>query len=484
MRERLLLIAGTLAAFGSAAWGSFHFDDYAIFSSPSLTSPSGWWEVWGPLSTRPLAYFTFWLNCQLGGSDPLGFHLVNLALHLAAVLLLWELLRHLIPPRAAFIGALLFAVHPIQSEPVAYVFARPILLAAVFCLLSAIAWLEGRPWLAVLCFALALAGKEEAAAFPLVLWMLPPAKPTRRNWPILAMLALSLAAGLRVIWVAKTLGTTAGAGAGISPLSYLLMQGEAILRYLRLCVIPWGFTVDTELQPGWIAWISWALLAAAIAFAWKRRWLPFLAALVLLIPSSSVFPVPDLAADRRMYLPMLALSAGAGLLLAPLRTRWIAALAVILVALSIGRMEVWRTEQSLWEEAVERSPGKVRPKIQLARVVAPDRALQLLREARALAPDDPQVPSEIGRIELASGGAAEALAEFGRGLALAPRDPRAFNNRGTALAALGQTDSARRDFERALALDPCLFEARLNLRAGPGPGCRYTAAQQRALAGP
>jgi tetratricopeptide (TPR) repeat protein len=262
------------------------------------------------------------------------------------------------------------------------------------------------------------------------------------------------------------------------------MQGEAIVRYLRLCVIPWGFTVDTQLQPGWMAWLSWALLAAAIAFAWKRRWLPFLAALVLLIPSSSVFPVPDLAADRRMYLPMLALSTGAGLLLAPLRTRWIAALAVLLVALSIGRMEVWRTEQSLWEEAVERSPGKVRPKIQLARVVAPDRALDLLREARALAPDDPQVPSEIGRIELASGGTAEALAEFGRALALAPRDPRAFNNRGTALAALGQTDSARRDFERALALDPCLFEARLNLRAGPGPGCRYTPAQQRALAGP
>ena len=84
---------------------------------------------------------------------------------------------------------------------------------------------------------------------------------------------------------------------------------------------------------------------------------------------------------------------------------------------------------------------------------------------------------------LESGRPREALAEFGRALALAPRDPRALNNRGTALAALGQTEAARRDFERALEADPCLFEARLNLRQGPGAGCRYTPEQQRALTG-
>ncbi|MGC9971196.1 MAG: tetratricopeptide repeat protein [Bryobacteraceae bacterium] len=484
MRERLLLIAGALAAFGGAALGSFHFDDYAIFSDPALTSPTGWWEVWGPLYTRPLTYFTFWLNYQLGGREPLGYHLFSLALHIGAVLLLWEVLRRVIPPRAALVGALLFAIHPIQSEAVAYVFGRAILLAAVFSLLAAIAWLDGRRWLAVAWFAVALLGKEEAAAVPLVLWVLERGKRPRVNGPILAMLALSLAAGLRVIWVAKTLGMGAGAGPGLSPWTYLAAQGAAISRYLRLVVVPWGFTVDAQITADWTAWLAWAALGAVVAVAWKRSWTAFLAALVLLVPSSSVFPAADLAADRRMYLPMLALAPGLALLLARLRTRWIAGVAVVLVALSIGRMQVWRTEQSLWEEAERRAPAKVRPKIQLARVVGGERALELLREARALEPEDPQVASEMGRVYLESGRAPEALAEFGRGLALEPRNPRALSNRGAALLALGQTEAARRDFERALALEPCLFEARLNLRVGPGPGCRYTPEQQRALGGP
>jgi Flp pilus assembly protein TadD len=144
-------------------------------------------------------------------------------------------------------------------------------------------------------------------------------------------------------------------------------------------------------------------------------------------------------------------------------------------------MEVWCTERALWQEAVERAPGKVRPKIQLARAVGPPRALELLEQARALAPEDPQIAAEMGRIHLESGRPQDALREFGRALALTPRDPRALNNRGTALLALGQGDAARIDFEWALEIDPCLFEARLNLRQPPAAGCRYTSEQLRAL---
>ena len=476
-------MAAAIAAFGGAVWGSFHFDDYSIVSDAVLTSASGWWEVWKPLQTRPLTYLTFWLNWQLGGPDPAGYHLFNLALHVAATLLLWEVLRRYMGRRPALIGAAVFAVHPIQSEAVAYVFARAILVAAVFCLLSAIAWSRDRRWLAVGLFALALLGKEEAAAFPLALWLMEPYERRRIDGPLAAMLLMSLAAGLRVIWAAKTLGTEVGVQAGISPCGYLAAQGYAIVRYLRLAVVPWGFTVDAQIDPGWLAAPAWVALGAVAVVAWKRRWLPVLIALVLLIPSSSIFPAADLSADRRMYLPMLALAAGAGLLLARWRT-WCAVLVVAaLAALSVGRMEVWRTERSLWEEAERRAPGKVRPKIQLARAVSGERAVQLLKEARALAPNDPAVATEMGQLDLELGRAPEALAEFGRALALAPRDPRALNNRGTALLALGQAEAARRDFHRALDLDPCLFEARLNLRIGPGPGCRYTPEQQRALGG-
>jgi len=189
-----------------------------------------------------------------------------------------------------------------------------------------------------------------------------------------------------------------------------------------------------------------------------------LAGLILLIPSSSVFPAQDLAADRRMYLPLLGFAAVAGLLLERVKPRALAPAAVVALALvSIVRTQVWMTEESLWREAVERAPDKVRPKIQLARALPAAKALELLSQARDLAPHDPAVAAELGKTLLAEGQPEAALPEFGRALALDPRDARNFNNRGVALAALGQTEAARADFEHALRIDPNLAEARQNL---------------------
>jgi hypothetical protein len=64
-----LLVAAALAAFGLTAAGSFHFDDYSLFSDPAITSPDGWMEVWRAARTRPLTYFTLWLNYQAGGAN-------------------------------------------------------------------------------------------------------------------------------------------------------------------------------------------------------------------------------------------------------------------------------------------------------------------------------------------------------------------------------------------------------------------------------
>src|SRR5205807_10162499 len=143
MRARLVLLAAAVAAFGASLGSGFHFDDYAIFSDPVLGSGSGWLQIWTLRQTRPLTYMTFWLNRQIGGGDPLGYHLFNLVLHLGAVALAWECLRRLLGERASFLAALIFAVHPMQAEAVNYVWARPILLAALLCFASLSAWLDG-----------------------------------------------------------------------------------------------------------------------------------------------------------------------------------------------------------------------------------------------------------------------------------------------------------------------------------------------------
>lgn len=457
IRARWFLLGAALIAFGASLGSGFHFDDYSIFSDPRLASESGWMSIFTLRETRPLTFLTLWINYAVG--IPWLYHAVNLALHLGAVALAFECLRRLLPQGAAVAATAIFALHPIQAEAVDYIWARGIVLATLLCLAAMLDWLEGRHWTAFVWFALALLAKEEVAAFPLVLWWLNRKKPA----PIAAMLALAITAGARTAYVtAVTAGSGAGLQAGITPGHYFLAQGIAILRYLRLLVIPYGFTIDPGLSvpPVWLGALAWLGVAALAFLAWRyAKWA--LAGLVLLIPSSTVFPAADLAADRRMYLPLFAFAAAAGPWLSE---AWAAGgVATVLTILSLMRTSVWMSDRALWTEAVERAPEKVRPRVWLARSLPAAKALEELSKARNLAPYDPTVAAEIGKTFLGEGQYDAALEEFGRALALDPRDARNYNNRGVALAGLGQFEAARADFERAIKMDPNLTEARQNL---------------------
>jgi len=489
--------------------GAFHLEDYSLLSSRTVTAPCGPEELPRSPQEGPLTYLTFWANYQAGGANPLGWHAINLLLHVASVLVAFAALRRLMPERAALLAAVLFAVHPLNAEAVNYVFSRGTLLCTLLTLASLRSWVNGRRWHAVAWFAAALLASEECVAFPLFLLLLnlsisrratprgaTPRRATSRSatsrratprtatsrsatsrsrrewWPVAAMLGLSLLAAVRVLLAGLHIpGANTGPPAGVSALGYLASEGPAVLRYLRLLLIPAGLTVDPDLRvvTGWTAWLAWlavlALCAGALRlFSGLRAGFWFLGGLILLLPSSSVFPAADLAADRRMYLPVVAFAAGGAMLLYSMRTPALVVVCASLAAISVSRCEVWRTELSLWTDAVRMAPDKLRPRIQLARALPPDRALALLEEAESIAPADPALPSEQGRIYLQTGNAAQALSFFGRALALEPANPVALNNRGAALLALGQTDAARLDFERALAIYPCQPNARCNLQ--------------------
>jgi protein O-mannosyl-transferase len=459
MRTRLFLFAATLLAFGASLGSSFHFDDYAIFSDPVLTSSSGWREVWG--APRPLTNLTFWLNYQFGGRDPVGYHLLNLLLHLVAVLIAYECFTRMLGENGAILAAVIFAIHPIQAQAVNYVSARSFVLAAVFCLASLLAWLKGRYWFAAAWFVLAVLSQELAAVFPLALALLK----LRR-----AELLASVAAIIMLV------GMYHPPASPITAWQYFLAQGVVVLRYLRLLIVPYGFTVDPDIRipEWWIGCLAWLAIAAAVIvisrYAGGRAGLYFSAGLILLLPSSSVLPSSELSADHRMYLPMIAFALAAGLPLSRVKPIPAAVtLGLIFTALSFGRTLVWMSEESLWSEAVRRAPEKVRPKIQLSRALPAGRALELLNEARELAPNDPEIAAEIGQRLLAEGQPDAALPEFARALGLNPKDARSFNNRGVAFQQLGQIEAARADFNRALELDPSLNEARQNLAKLPAP---------------
>ncbi|MFN7922883.1 MAG: hypothetical protein U0Q16_22445 [Bryobacteraceae bacterium] len=491
----LAVALAALVCFGAAVRAPFHFDDKALLVDPAITSPEGWRGVWRWEQSRPLTWFSFWANYWAHGPWPAGFHAVNLALHAMSSMLVLACLRRVIPFQCAWIAAGIFAMHPIQTEAVVYVFARSTLLMTALCLVSLWFWLRGQHWIAAAWFGLALLAKEECAAFPVFLAMLHISiSRNRKEWaPIAAMLALALAAVGRVAFLTAAIpGSGAGPQAGITPFAYLLTQGGAILRYLQMLTIPIGMTVDPDLPvlDNWVGLLCWATLvamcvAAIQAFDRARSGFWFLAGLVLLAPTSSIFPAADLAADRRVYLPMLGFAATAAMLLEKTSMRWmLAAGAAVLAVLSVARTSVWLSEASLWEDAMRWAPDKTRPRVQLARVVPPAQAYQILIELKKNQPDDPVVASELGTMYLRENKPGEALKEFGQAVAAAPNDALALNNRGVALLMLGMVDFAKADFRRALEIRPCLFDARLNLdkageRTAMPPECRLTVEQAR-----
>lgn len=444
--------------------GIFVFDDYSLLAQPVELA-----HLLRLEQTRPLTYLTFWLNQSLG-----GWHLLNLAAHLLCIGLLDRIARRLLPADIATIPALLFAVHPVLSEPVQYLFARSSLLATLFCLTALDAWTRQKHWTAVAWFLPALLAKEECVAFPLALILLRPVWP-----PLAAMLALSAAAGLRVLYATKVVaGAGSGFDAGVTPGQYFLAQGLVLWGYLLRLVLPHGLTLDPpaptpNLEASVLGWVVLAVLTG-IAL-WRGhpagRWFVF--GLVLLLPSSSILPAADVVAWRRLYLPMTAFCLAAAYLLP---RRAVLPTVAILTVLSAARAVAWRDEAGLWREAAAAAPGKLRPHLQLARLAPPAEALAILTEAEQIAPGDPQIASAKGRAYLQQGDAPRALAEFGRALAQRPDDPKAILNRGVALEALGQVDAAKADYRRALERDPCQAQARQNLqRLGePLPPCAPT----------
>jgi hypothetical protein len=164
---------------------------------------------------HPLTHLLAWLNYTFAGEEPMTYHAVNLLLHLGAVLLAYECLRRLLPAAAALIAAGIFAVHPLQAEVVDYVSARAEMAAAVLALAALLAGLTGRRWI---------------------------------GWALAALSAAEAAAHVRSY-------------------AYAL----AALRFLRLFVAPWGFTIIPDLhEPLWLSAAAIVAVLAVMIWRWRR----------------------------------------------------------------------------------------------------------------------------------------------------------------------------------------------------------------------
>ena len=172
----MLLVAVVASLYANTLFHGFVFDDVTLIQQNPDVIDLNWGKILGRSGYRPIRTFTYALNSALGGMNPFGYHLFNVLLHAANSLLVFLFLRS-IQGRidVSFLGAMLFAVHPVQTASVAYISGRKDLLAAFFVLLALLPynkWRRQGGWqgltLTGSALLLAILSKEVAAVFPVI----------------------------------------------------------------------------------------------------------------------------------------------------------------------------------------------------------------------------------------------------------------------------------------------------------------------------
>ena len=511
-----VIVVAALAAFANSFSGVFLFDEQRhIISNEAIRSFFPLERLlWS--SQRPVIDFTLALNYALGGLRPGGYHALNLLIHIFAGLTLYGLVRRTlmsvgfaggsnISARwAACAAAVLWVVHPLQTQSVTYVIQRCESLMGLFYLLTLYCVIRGAGsarrgvWYgaAVVACALGMGSKAVMVTAPLVVLLYDRVflaanwrEVIRRRW----MLHLGLAATLSIpaFWGvvrgvlsgAPRSGVTVGfAFKGITPLEYALTQLWAIVKYLQLSLWPHPLVLDY----GWpvvrdvgtlivCGVVVFGLLAATAWALWKRPALGFVGAwfFLILAPTSSIIPIRDTIFEHRMYLPLaavvvlivLGIHAGLQRMLPNgpagrriLSTSLTVVAAIALIVGTARRNLAYHSEHAMWQDVISKRPDNPRAYDTIGGLYdAAGRLEEAERYYRAALVKDPAYVN--ARYNLASVLAKqnrydEAIAEYRETARLDPFHPFAPVSLGDALVSQGRFEEGVAALRGAIRSDP------------------------------
>jgi len=523
-------------AYGPSMRGPFLFDDN--FALPDANAPVSSW-IHG---VRPLLMCSYWLNARSAGGDTYPYHVVNVLLHyLAGVLMFFIVHRIMEWSRfertrinwVAGFAAALFLLHPVQTEAVAYLAGRSETLSVMLFLAAYTVFLyrrtEAVSWSATaavfLLFAAALLSKEHTIVLPALLlltdyWWNPgfSLAGIRRNWRLYGPMVIGGVAG--VAYFVPLLLHGGNAGFGLKDFTwyqYFFTQCRALFVYPLLFVIPahqnadWSFPISkTPLDGGAIFGLI-ALLALAVAAWHYRRKFPlasfgFFAYLLLMAPTSSIVPIKDALAERRLYISMLGLllivaEVLGRLKLSPQRLATACAcLALVYAGVAHARAEVWSSELALWQDTAAKSPDNYRAHFQLGSAYynagncspaeaefqkaaqlqqpgydllvdwglaydcmhQPEQALAKLRQAAALSPTA-HVYTQIAKVYADSRQWDQVRDALENAVKLDPNFAATYLYRGKLELVENNVPAAIQDLRQALRLDPTMTDARQDL---------------------
>ncbi len=478
----LVVVAAVCLAYANSLSAPFVFDDLpSVTENPTIRQLS--WAMFSPppgtgltVDGRPVLNVSLALNYAVSGASVRGYHVTNVAIHALAALTLFGLVRRTLlrlrsgqtlAPHAtelALATALLWALHPLQTESVTYVVQRTESLMGLFYLLTLYAFVRGctaapaRGWftVAVIACTLGMATKEVMVSAPLIVLLYDRtfvAGSFRAAWQQRRGLYLALAATwllLAYLVVGTGLrGGTIGAAAGVTPWDYALSQSRAILHYLWLTLWPRALVFDygsdfvTFAQALPFALLDLALLGGTAWALVRRPALGFLGAwfFAILAPTSSILGgTRQMLAEHRIYLSLAAVAVLVAVVLRLAlgrrnRLAW-SALAVLLGLLTVRRNEDYRSVLALYQDTVAKRPQNA------------------------------YAHNNLGQALLLAGRYAEAVASFQTALPLSPNRTLAHNYLAGALARLGRTAESVEHARAALTFNPTYAEARFNLGTG------------------
>ncbi len=499
----VLLALAVLAAYAGVARAGFvSYDDPPYVSANpivarGLTAAGVRWAfgAFHASNWHPLTWLSHMLDVELFGLDPGRHHLVSVAWHALGSALCLLALRRLGVGLAAAAGtALLFALHPLHVESVAWIAERKDVLSGAFFFLCL--WLyagharapRGRvPWAAAGCFALGLLAKPMLVTLPVVLLLVD-------RWPLARTRTTSARALVleKAPFLALALASTAvtllaqGAGGAIQPFERLPLDARlahapvAVLGYLRrfvwpsglACYYPHPLLVEGAAGSPWSAGALGAAGAVAaltlVAFAARRRapavWIGWLWTLVMLLPVLGIVQVGGQAlADRYFYLPSVGLSLALVVPLSarlPARATWagLSALALALGLASARQAATWRDTITLFRRALAVTGENAVAATNLGSALAEDGRLEeaepVLARAMALAPGDPRPAVSYASVRALRGDLAGAREAFAQAARRAPGFAPALTGLARASAALGQDVAAREAWEALLCVAP------------------------------
>ena len=492
----VILLACFVAYFPSLSGGFVWDDDTHLLLNP-VFQDDGLHRVWltppQEINYWPVTFTTYWLEYQIWEFDPLGYRIVNLLLHALAAMVLWAVLRALSIPFAWWI-ALIFAVHPVNVESVAWIAQRKNVLSLLFFLLTALLYLRFEVHRRVVfyaaalgCFTLAMLSKGAAAPFPAILLLLAWWRRdtiTRQDVTLaLPFLVITIATSLLELSTQALVAAdvvvrdddfvTRLAGAGWVAWFYLLK----VLWPSGLMFIYPRWVIDAGSIVNWLPLIAGALLLVA---AWRLRAGParhVLAALlfflIMLSPVLGFFNIYfmrfSFVADHYQYLAMISIVAlvvgGFGSLsmrfpAVPDAARYAAlgAIAFSLAATSAALSANYQSEEILWRETLSKNPNTFLAHYNLAVLLQSEgrleEAVPHYREAIRTDPTHSDALNNLGKVLQDQGQTAQAVDAYLQAIAIAPDslDPR--NNLAIVHQQQGQLEAAREQFEAALAIAP------------------------------